>query len=716
MKCALAVLLATLGAARAIRLDAAAKAGRITPMAQVVGLLQELEKKIELEGEAEQKSYDKYACWCEETLGRKANDISSGKETVADTGSLIVKLKAEIASHGAEIAQLKKDIAANVESQREANEVRDKDHEDFSNEKNENEQCTGALEAAIKVLTGAGEKRGFLQALQEAQLMSVVSGVHSVLKTAKAKSIVNDKDLDLIKRFVDHPEDFMGSRAGMVSAAQIAAQAAGPNPFGDYAPQSTQIQGILKGMYDAFAMDLEKDNAEESDSQKGHEGLMETKTAELTTLQETLNKQELEEAQKTKQLADSQSILDDTKAQLAADETFFEETKGTCQVKARDWSNRSRMRTEELMGMGKAIQIMSSDDAKATFESAVTTFVQLGARKSDPRAQAYKSIATLARKYHSLNLAQLAAAVQSGGHFDKVITSIDAMISLLREEEQEDIKHRDRCERSQNKNANAMADKAHEMEKAGKEIGRMQDAAGQLDTQIGELNSAIGATHKDMDSLLEMRNAAVGEFKQAVKDDTDAIALLEQAITSLSAFYANNKLEMSLAQKKETPEYTADADKAPDLSYEGTRTDQGVSGGKSYGGRKDESSGIVAILHMLKEDLEKEVKQGAMDDAEEEAEYEKQRSSLKTTLDSQMQTKIGTEKELIEIDKRINDITTYKDQQGADLSGEKKVEGTIETDCAWVKLHFEKRNEDRKSEMDGLEEAKNFLAGVEELR
>jgi hypothetical protein len=708
MKCTVAVLLVALGAAQAARLDVRSAE---TPMARVVGLLSQLEAKIQSEGKAEQASYDKYACWCEETLGRKANDISSGKELVDETLASIKKLKAEVSAHGAEIKQLTKDIAANIEGQREATEVRDKDHEDFVNEKNENEQCTGALEAAIKVLTGAGEnrKQGFLETLQEAKLMSVVSGVRSVLKTPHAKSM-NNKDLDLISRFVEHPEDFMGNRAGLV-AAQVA-----NNPFGDYAPQSTAIQGILKGMYDSFTMDIEKDNAEESDSQKSHEALIATKQAELKTLQDSLDSQELEEAQKSKKLADNQALLDDTQEQLKADELFFEETKDTCKVKAKDWANRSRMRTEELAGIGKAIEIMSSDDAQSTFESATSTFLQIRQETSDPKVKAYKSLSGLARKYKSYNLAQMAATLEAGGHFDKVITAIDTMISDLRTEEQEDIQHRDRCERAMNKNANNMEDAEHQMKKSAAAIKRLEDEASAIKSEIKKLEDAISDTKKDMKDLLDMRNTAVDEFKQAMKDDTDAIALLEQAITALSGFYKKNKIEGVAMAQKDEPEYSANADAAPKLSYEGARTDGGVSGGKSYGGRQGETSGIIGIIKMLKEDLEAEVRTASKDNAAAEEEYEKQRAALKESEDAQTKSKISAEKELMEVDKRIDDISTFSDQQGSDLGDEKELELSIEKDCSWVKTHFESRREKRKAEMEGLEEAKNYLAGVESLR
>merc|ERR1719210_1676910 len=130
-----------------------------------------------------------------------------------------------------------------------------------------------------------------------------------------ASQTLSGKDLDTLQKFVQHPESFMGSNTGSISAMQIA-----NNPFGDYAPQSTQIQGILKGMYDSFTGDLEKANAEESKKQKGFEELMQTKKAELKTLEETLQKQTTDEADKTKSLADSKTGIDDAREALEADQ------------------------------------------------------------------------------------------------------------------------------------------------------------------------------------------------------------------------------------------------------------------------------------------------------------------------------------------------------------------------------------------------------------
>jgi len=670
---------------------------RQTPMSRVVGLITELKAKVESDGKSEQQSYDKYACWCENTLARKAANINEAKDTLEALQTDIEKLKGDLGAHAAEIAQLTKDLGQNAEAQKSANEVRDGENNEYQNDRTESEQCIGALEAAIKVLTGAGSgKRGFLETMQEAQLLSVVAGVRGVLNKPVVTDGISDKDLALVKQFINAPESFIGGRSNVMSAAQIE-----QNPYGDYAPQSSQIQGILKGMYDAFAADLEKDNSEEADKQKAFEELMATKKQEQETLQATLEKQEHDEAHKSKALSDAKTQRDDTDAQMRADETFFADTKAACKVKAAEWAERSRLRTEELTGIAKAIAILNSPEAQATFQSSGTTFVQVRAKNSHTyRMKAYNALKSLAQKYQDRHMGKLAVAVKMGGHFDKIITMIDTMIATLRKEEAEDIAHRDRCQNSQGKNANDMADLNHDITKSDAELERMGDSETELKTTIKSLEEAIGESKADMAELLSMRNDESDTFKQALKDDADAVALIEKAIVSLTEFYKNNKIPLSLAQKDD-PKYSVDEDKAPETTFSG-----------SYGGRKGESGGIIAILGMLKEDTENEMKTSRADDAEAEADYEKQRSALEATLNAQTDSKVAAEQELAGVQEDIADGEEFKAGKASDLAEEQALENSLNKDCAWVESNFASRRDKRKTEIDGLVEAKNALAGV----
>merc|ERR1719460_841633 len=442
---------------------------------------------------------------------------------------------------------------------------------------------------------------------------------------------LSEKDLEVIKQFVTKPESFVGGRAGMMSAAQIAKQ-----PFGDYAPQSSAIQGILKGMYDSMAADLEKDNAEEADREKAFRELMATKKAEQATLETTLEKQSHDQAHKSKALSDAKTNRDDTDAQMRADEKFFEETKDACKVKAGEWAERSRLRTEELTGIQKGIEILNSPEARATFQSSSTTFLQLKSKSVSHayRMKAYTSLKALASKYKQLNMVEVAVAVKNGGHFDKIMGMIDEMIAALRKEEAEDIAHRDRCQGAQGKNGNDMADLDHDIAKAGDELERMGDKETELKATIKSLEEEIATSKTSLEELLSMRNAENEAFKQALKDDTDAVNVISQAIVALSEYYKNNKIPLELAQvKKEDPKYSVDEDKAPEADF---------SAGNKRG---QETGGIIAILEMVKEDTENEIKTSREEDAEAEGDYEKSRGALQETLDAQTASKIANEQE-----------------------------------------------------------------------
>merc|ERR1712187_1100046 len=100
--------------------------------------------------------------------------------------------------------------------------------------------------------------------------------------------------------------------------------------------------------------------------------------------------------------------------------------------------------------------------------------------------------------------------------------------------------------------------------KAGAPIERLEDQETELKNTIKALEGEMAQTKSDMEDLLVMRNDEDAAFKKALKDDADAVKLIEEAIVSLSEFYKNNKIPLELVQKKSDPEYTVDEDKAPE--------------------------------------------------------------------------------------------------------------------------------------------------------
>jgi len=116
---------------------------------------------------------------------------------------------------------------------------------------------------------------------------------------------------------------------------------------------------------------------------------------------------------------------------------------------------------------------------------------------------------------------------------------------------------------------------------------------------------------------------------------------------------------------------------------------------------------------MLKEDFEKEIKTGRKEDAVAQANFEKDRQGLFDSLAAQKELLMSTEKELADVNTKIADVTEHKDNLGKDLEEEEKMKESLTKGCAWVKSHFKSRRENREAEINGLIEAKNFLAGME---
>merc|ERR1719267_303180 len=350
------------------------------------------------------------------------------------------------------------------------------------------------------------------------------------------------EDMDNVRNFVKDPTGFFSKKQATFSGAQVS-----QNPFGDYAPASTVIQGTLKNMYDTFTSSLESANADESGKQKSYEELMATKSQELATLKTTLENKQTTLGETSKTLADSEEEKAATQKQLDDDEAFFEETKNACKSRADDWAERSRLRTEELAGINKAVEILTSDEAQATFGRATSMLLQSSQTHktgSPAKAKAYQALKTVAKKHHSLRMAAMAAMVQTAteGHFDVVIGSVDKMIAELRAEEQDDIDLRDYCQDAENKVENEIEDLEHLISNIEGLIERLEGKKKELEADIKQTEDDIQTTEDAMAEALSTRNSENEDFKAALKDDMDAVALLASAVDAMTSFYKNNKL------------------------------------------------------------------------------------------------------------------------------------------------------------------------------
>merc|ERR1719271_1018697 len=320
--------------------------------------------------------------------------------------------------------------------------------------------------------------------------------------------------------------------------------------------------------------------------------------------------------------------------------------------------------------------------------------------------KAFKALKKHACQAHSIRLAALAASVRTAtrGNFDAINHEVDKMIDMLKAEETEDIDQRDWCKETTFVKENEASRYAYKIEKTEAKITKLTETKEELEDAIVATDAEILATHEEIDEMTATRTADNGAYLQAKADDEAAAGLLGVAIGHLSAFYKNEGIDqgeiqgsINLLQKQ--PEFEVSEDQAPDATFS--------SGDKSSG----ESKGIVSIMTMLKEDLEDEVKNGIKNEEESQTTYANQKAAAEKLIASLEEKKTNLEEAKADADTKIGDAETLQEDTEGLLFGREEELAAMKPNCDWILKNFEIRRDRRKSEMEGLMEAKSLMSG-----
>jgi len=382
---------------------------------------------------------------------------------------------------------------------------------------------------------------------------------------------------------------------------------------------------------------------------------------------------------------------------MKASTQFFDSTKKACTSKAHEWSERTRARFEELAGITKALDILTSDEAKETFSKAIKpgsekTFLQLGSTSHKaPRAAAIATLKKHARNSHSMRLALLANQLRTGGHFDLVVEEVQKMMAVLKTEEKDDQEQRDWCKEETFGNEQEASRMEYKIEKKQARITKLRVEVENLESALAETIRSSEETTTELHDMEEQRNEDHQAFEQAKADDEAAVSLLEKAIESLRAYHKNNKSFLLQEEREDPP---------PDATF------------SSKGKTKGESKGIVSILEMIKEDLEAEIKNGVKSEKEAQKQFMDDAEKAHKTIDTLADKATNLRGSISIKNQSIDDTTLAKEDTQTLLDEEREYLASIKPDCDWMLKNFDSRRAARSEEMDGLLEAKALMEGA----
>jgi len=233
--------------------------------------------------------------------------------------------------------------------------------------------------------------------------------------------------------------------------------------------------------------------------------------------------------------------------------------------------------------------------------------------------------------------------------------------------------------------------------------------------KVADLNVKIKNNQnrvKNLEDAINQAQAARSVETQAFEankaDDEAAKSLVDKSMVVLKKFYEDNGLAFAQVgvghrNRWHQPLGTGPAGQAPPPPP--------PTWSEPYGGAKGESNGIQAIMDMIKDDIDKDIRVATEEEDSAQASFEDFKSdneAIITDIRDQiaaLELQVGDEEEVISVSK-----SKRKDKKGQ-LEQTMTFLRTIAPGCDFIAVNFQTRKDERAAEIDGLLEAKAALHG-----
>jgi len=670
------------------------------PMRRVISMLQMMTSKVEEEGKKEAELFEKFMCYCKSGKATLGKSIADAEEKIPQLESDIKEAKGMKAQLDGDLGTHKADREAAKEEIAKATSMREKDAAAFAKESGEDksnlDSLTKALAAIEKGMAGA-----FLQ-----------TNAAAVLRKLSLSQDMSNADRDLMASFL------MGESSH------------------GYSPASGEIVGILKQMKDTMEKDLADVLDSEETAKRDFEGLVAAKEKEIASATKAIEEKTKRTGETAVSIVNLEEDLDDTINSLAEDKKLLADLEKNCAAKEKEYAEICKMRQEELIAIADTIKILNDDDAqelfKKTIPSASASLIQLQVTSTELRSQALRTLTSIRRRgaAHDVNIDLITMALHGKKvSFDKVIGMINDMVELLGKEQVADDNKKTYCEGELDKADDKKKELELSIDDKEKAIDELKDTMKTIDEEIKTIEDGIVELDRDVAAGTEQRKKEHEEFEVTKAESSAAIGLIEMAKNRMQKFY-NPKLYKPPPETTPPPEFFVQ--KSPQRGFLAEEDDSGISfvqlqkraaddsafpppptALSMFQKKGEEANGVLAMMDMMKADVEKELQEAEFAEKDAQSEYETmvtdaagKRAADKKTIEQKLSQKAEVDAELVKTE-------DAKKVEMSELQATLEYIGEVHSDCDWLLENFDTRKEARANEIDALKKAVAVLSGAD---
>jgi len=702
-------------------------------------MLQDMATKGKADKAAEQVSYATFQKYCAMEQGQLESSIAGGEAKVEALGAEIIELTEEVNTLGDEIAQLQTDVAAYDANAKKEEEQRAKDHAAYVEEEKDYAESVYALERAIALMESKSS-----DAPRAAAVLLQLGNSHQGRALPEQTQKYLRNLLSVLQSGHDGFEDYAAPEANA------------------YEFQSGGIIGMLKKLYAEFSEKKGECQKEEMNAQYASNMI-------LLDLKDSIENAEADIASKTKLKASKEAKAADLKAQLQATiETLAEDKKtlkdltSECHEKGLSYTEKQRMRTDEIEAIETAIEILSSGDVSLlqvsrqrgrSFLQVSRSVTRMDAAKNK-RRKVIQFLEGEGRRLKSAALGLLAKRLEdvvldatvststsvdvssapAGGEaaaatvdpFAKVKKLIWDLIQKMEEEAHADATHEGWCDTETGKSKVTRNKLNEDIDGLSAEIEDLKATIMTLAEEIAELSKQVEGLNSAMREATSLRREEKAKNKQTIADARAAQKAVAAATAVLKEFYEKAQLATALVQQGKSggikmgseewkamanPSYAGSVD-----TWEGTvKVDRGhkegmQTFGATYKGQQDQAGGVLALLETIASDF------AQLESDTTAAEVVSQQSYEEFMAESKKSVAVKERKmEMDEADKaqaEANLATATADLKATEdelLAADRFYE-KLKPQCVEAGVSFKERQAQREAEIKSLKEALEILS------
>merc|ERR1719433_406806 len=306
---------------------------------------------------------------------------------------------------------------------------------------------------------------------------------------------------------------------------------------------SSEIVGILKQMKETMENDLAEITAAENEAIKTFDALMAAKKKQIDANTQATEAKLKRLGEVGVEIVELKEDLDDTGKALIEDKKLLAALQKGCGTKEAEWEERSKVRAEEIMTIGQAIQVLNDDESLDLFKKTLPSpsLMELPVSSKDVRDRALEALqgSQKTRKHHRRNhLGFIALALRGKtAGFEKITAMIDEMLTLLGQEQTQDDDKKSYCEEELDKTEDGLKTLSRKVSDIGKALEEAQDTLATVTEDIASLIAGIKDTDKKVAEATALRKTEHATYQESTAANVAAKKVLDIASNRLAKFY-----------------------------------------------------------------------------------------------------------------------------------------------------------------------------------